>query len=299
MHTPVLLKEVIENLKPKKGEIILDATFGNGGHSKEILKIIGDSGKIIGLDQDKEILKKTRLREATARQAKNLILVNENFRNLDTVLDSLKIEKVNGVLLDIGINSDQLEKSGRGFSFQKDEPLLMNMGDPSMGSGQAAQEIVNQWPEKLIADLLYKYGEEKFSRSIARKIVAYREKKKIDTTFELVDIIRSSVPAGYRNGRINCATKTFQALRIAVNDELNALEEGLAKAWERLDKDGRLAVISFHSLEDRIVKNFFKDKKQKEEGILINKKPIIASDEEKNLNPRSRSAKLRIIEKIK
>lgn len=296
MHIPVLLKELTELLNPKPDDIILDATINGGGHSEEILKIIGEKGRLIGIDQDDEVLNK--LREKW-KDRKNILLARDNFRNLDKVLVSLKIEKVNGAIFDIGISSSQIDESGRGFSFQKDEPLLMTMKAEIEPDDLTAKEIINDWSEKDLADIIWKYGEERFSRKIARNIVRRREAKTIETTLELVDAIRESVPPFYRNSRkINCATRTFQALRIAVNDELGALEDGLKKAWNFLDKNGRLAVISFHSLEDRIVKNYFRELAAKSEGKIMTKKPLVPTEEEKRSNPRSRSAKLRAIEKI-
>ena len=296
MHIPVLLKESTEYLNPKPGDVILDATINGGGHSKEILKAIGEKGVLIGIDQDGEVLNK--LKEKW-KDRKNILLARDNFRNLDKVLASLKIEKINGAIFDIGISSSQIDESGRGFSFQKDEPLLMTMKAEIEPDDLTAKEIVNDWSEKDLADTIWKYGEERFSRKIAKNIVRRREVKAIETTLELVDAIRESVPPFYRNNRrINCATRTFQALRIAVNDELGALEEGLRKAWSFLDKNGRLAVMSFHSLEDRIVKKYFKELAAKGEGKIITKKPLAPEEEEKRINPRSRSAKLRAIEKI-
>lgn len=296
MHIPVLLKESVELLNPKPGDTILDATINGGGHSEEILKIIGEKGKLIGIDQDGEVLNK--LKEKW-KDRKNILLARDNFRNLDEVLASLKIEKINGAIFDIGISSSQIDESGRGFSFQKNEPLLMTMKAEIEPDALTAKEIVNDWSEKDLADVIWKYGEERFSRKIAKNIARRREIKAIETTAELIDVIREAVPAFYRNSRgINCATRTFQALRIAVNDELGALEEGLRKAWNFLDKGGRLSVISFHSLEDRIVKNYFRDAAAKGEGKIIVKKPITPAEEEKRDNPRSRSAKLRAIEKI-
>lgn len=296
MHIPVLLKESIELLNPKIGDTILDATINGGGHSEEILKIIGEKGRLIGIDQDDGVLNK--LKEKW-KGRKNILLARDNFRNLDEVLASLKIEKINGAIFDIGISSLQLEESGRGFSFQKDELLLMTMKAEIDPDELTAKEIINDWSEKDLADIIWKYGEERFSHKIARNIVKRREAKAIETTLELVDAIRESVPPFYRNSRkINCATRTFQALRIAVNDELVALEEGLRKAWSFLNTSGRLAVISFHSLEDRIVKNYFKELAAKGEGKIITKKPFSPAEEEKKSNPRSRSAKLRTIEKI-
>ena len=206
------------------------------------------------------------------------MLARDNFRNLDKVLESLKIEKINGAIFDIGISSSQIDESRRGFSFQKDEPLLMTMKAEIEPDDLTAQEIVNNWSEKDLADAIWKYGEERFSRRIAKNIIRRREAKKFETTLELVDAIRESVPSFYRNSRkINCATRTFQALRISVNDELGALKDGIEKAWNFLERNGSLAVISFHSLEDRIVKNYFKELAAKNEGKILTKKPVIPS----------------------
>ena len=300
MHIPVLLKESLEYLNPKSGDIIVDGTLNGGGHAEKILEAIGASGKLVGIEQDGDILNnlKKRIQEGGLAVWENAILINDNFRNLDKILESLKIKKINGAIFDLGFSSMQLESSGRGFSFQKDEPLMMTLKSNITPEDITAETILNTFGEEEMADLIYKYGEERYSRRIARNIVWRREQKKIATTFELVDIIREAVPAVYRNNRrINCATRTFQALRIAVNDELGALGEGLAKAWERLDGGGRLVAISFHSLEDRIVKNFFKEKHNLDGGKILTKKPTEASEGEKSLNPRSRSAKLRALEK--
>jgi len=294
MHKPVLLKESIEFLKPEKGDIILDATINGGGHTQEILKKIGEKGKLIGIDQDAIILQETR----NKIKDENAILINGNFRDLDELLKNNNVEKIDGAIFDLGMSTVQLEESGRGFSFRKNEPLLMTFRSDLNGSDLTAYDIINKWSEKDISDILYKYGEEKYSRRIARNIVNQRERKEIKNTFDLVEIIRLSTPPFYRNNhKINCCTKTFQALRIAVNDELNALEEGLEKAWQLLSSGSRLVVISFHSLEDRIVKNFCKNKSVAEEGKILTKKPVIPSEEEIKLNSASRSAKLRSIEK--
>lgn len=275
MHTPVLLKESIYYLNLKPGDTILDATIDGGGHAREILKAIGGKGKLIGIDLDEV-------------RVPNVKMLHGNFRDADKLIK----EKLNGALFDLGMSSNQLEQSGRGFSFQKNEPLLMNY---SRENNLTAWEILNKWSEVEISDVLYKYGEERYSRRIAKNIVKHRP---VETTLELVDIIRGSVPVSYRHGRINCATRTFQALRIAVNDEINALQEGLEKVWKLLLSKGRLVVISFHSLEDREVKTFFKKIKQAKQGVILTKKPIRAGGEEKKANPRSRSAKLRAIEKL-
>ncbi|MBU2109361.1 16S rRNA (cytosine(1402)-N(4))-methyltransferase RsmH [Patescibacteria group bacterium] len=296
MHTPVLLKEVIEYLKPEPGDIILDATIDGGGHAEAIMQKIGKTGTLIGIDQDAVILEN--LKSQISNLKNNVILINGNFRNLDELLKNNNIEKIDGAIFDLGTSMLQLEESGRGFTFQKNEPLLMTYKSDINSTDLIAQDIVNKWSEKDITDILYKYGEERFSRRIAKNIVDIRERKEIKTTFDLSEIIRLSVPSFYRNNqRLNCCTKTFQALRIAVNDELNAIEEGLSKVWKLLSAESRLVVISFHSLEDRIVKNFFKEKSKKEEGLILTKKPIIPSQEEIISNSSSRSAKLRAIEK--
>ena len=298
VHKSVLLHEVIEGLNLKNGSTIVDGTFGGGGHSAEICTRYKGI-KIIAIDQDKDALERAK---AKFTNLDCTISFNQaNFREIVDVLKKDKVEKVDGIILDLGLSSDQLENSGRGFSFMKDEPLLMTMRENPSPEDLTAQDVVNTWSEENLAKIIFGYGEEKFSRKIAKGIVDARQKKEIKTTFDLVEIIRNSVPAGYRKGRLNCATKTFQAIRIAVNDELGALQEGLESGFEVLKSRGRMAVISFHSLEDRIVKNFYRElqKEEKaEKAVLINKKIITATTEEIKNNPRSRSAKLRIIEKI-
>ncbi|MBU1179169.1 16S rRNA (cytosine(1402)-N(4))-methyltransferase RsmH [Patescibacteria group bacterium] len=293
-HTPVLLKEVLEYLDPKKGDIVLDATYGGGGHASAVCEKIGSVGILVGMDQDSELLKAADRQDTKCKT----ILINENFRNLGAVLKNLKIEKIDKALFDLGMNSGQIEESGRGFSFQKDEPLFMSYKLNLGSSDLTAKEILNTWGRNEIYEILREYGEERFARSISENIIKRRKMKKLETTFDLVSIIEESVPGFYKRGRIHPATKTFQALRIAVNDELNALSEGLSGAWNFLKSDGRLVVISFHSLEDRIVKNFIRDKKLDGKGVVLTKKPVVAGDEETNLNPRSRSAKLRAIIKF-
>ena len=245
VHKTVLLNETIDGLNLKIESIVLDATFGGGGHSLEILKRF-PKAKVIALDQDKSVWQENE---------KRISFHNKNFRDLDEVL---KNEKVDGIIFDLGLSSDQLEKSGRGFSFQKDEPLLMTMKENPNEEDLTAEEIVNTWDEKNLADIIYGYGEERFSRRIARGIVEARTKTKIQNTADLVKIISDVVPGAYRRGRIHFATRTFQALRIAVNDELRSLQTGLEKGFDALKPSGRMSVISFHSLEDRIVKKFFK-----------------------------------------
>lgn len=230
-----------------------------------------------------------------------VILECESFRNLDAVLAKHGIPGADMILFDLGISSDELEHSGRGFTFQKDEPLLMTLGDPKTYQF-TARDIVNSWGEEVIADIIFGYSEDRFARRIAKAIAAYRAKKLVETSAELAEIVRGAVPPLARRGKIHPATKTFQALRIAVNDELNALKEGLAKGYSHLKPGGRMAVISFHSLEDRIVKDFYKKQARAGEAQtptadILTKKPITPNAQEIAENPRSRSAKLRVIEK--
>jgi 16S rRNA (cytosine1402-N4)-methyltransferase len=305
----------------------------------------GRAGKVtvIGLDQDHDALMransrireylgmKSDVKEGTAHAMNfthpthqhgqvTVILRETNYRDLDTVLGELHIHEVNRIMLDLGLSSDQFETSGRGFSFKENEPLLMTFRKNVHGHLQGdareagehiltAKEIVNEWDEENIADIIYGYGEERYARRIAKKIVEARAEKEILSTNDLVEIVKKATPFTYHRGRIHPATRTFQALRIAVNDELNALKDGLAKGFARLAPGGRMAVISFHSLEDRIVKHFYKemadevtDAEGRSDGVvkakIITKKPIEAGDEELKGNPRARSAKLRIIEKL-
>ena len=273
MHKPVLLKESVDALDLRDGEIFLDGTFGGGGHSREVLRRYPHA-RIVAIDQDPEVV----------RANPDFEIRTLNFSQLDKL----------AIQPDLGISSEQLDKSGRGFSFQKEEPLDMRMSS----KGLSAADILNSWDEHAIELVLRGFGEEKYSGRIAREIVRSREMRPFKTTFDLVEAIDAVVPPFYKRGRIHRATRTFQALRIAVNEELSALELGLAKGFEALNPSGRLAVISFHSLEDRIVKYFFSDRAAEGRGKLINKRPIVPSAEEVERNPRSRSAKLRTIEKL-
>ncbi len=296
-HIPVLLKEVMDYLDPKPGDVILDATLNGGGHAEEILKAIGKKGRLIGIEQDIEVLEKLKSRIRGNELWDRATLINGNFRNLDELLALCEIKNLDGALFDFGLSSLQLEESDRGFSFQRNAPLLMTFKSAPGPDDLTAADIVNDWGEKDIANVLYGYGGERHSRRIAKGIAEAREKKRIETTFDLAEIIRRSVPAVYRRGRIDCCTRTFQALRIAVNDELNVIEEGIKKAWEMLSDGSRIVTISFHSLEDRIVKIFFKEEAKKGKGEILTKRPVVPSDEELFFNPRSRSAKLRAMEK--
>ena len=295
-HIPVLRDESINGLFIKKGDIIVDGTLGGGGHTLEMIKRFGKDIKIIGLDLDIDA------KERTLKNINNLdsdfIFVNSGFQDIDKVLKDLNIYKVDGILLDLGISSFQLEVASRGFSFLKDEPLLMTMRKELTEDDLTAKEIVNTWEEENIADIIYGFGEERYSRKIAKHIVESRKEKEIETTFDLVKIIDEAVGRNYKGMRIHPATRTFQALRIATNSELSNLEQVIEKGINCLKSGGHMSVISFHSLEDRIVKKSFV--KLKEEGLakLLNKKPIIPDGDEVMRNPRSRSSKLRLLEKI-
>lgn len=296
MHKTVLLKESIDALNLKNGSVFVDGTLGGGGHSREVCERFGKDVAIFAFDLDSDAVENAK--EKFANSNCNINFFQDNFKNLDKVLDESGVSGATGILLDLGYSSDQLEASGRGLSFQKDEPLQMTLKKNVSPTDFTAADIVNTWDEEDIANVIYAYGEEQFARRIARDIVAAREKAPIKTTTDLVKIITNAVPVFYRRGRINPATKTFQALRIVVNDELGSLQTALEKGFDKLVPDGRFAVISFHSLEDRIVKNFFREKDRVGEGEIINKKPILPSPEEVKENPRSRSAKLRVIKKI-
>jgi 16S rRNA (cytosine1402-N4)-methyltransferase len=295
-HISVLLGESIDGLNIKSGDTVIDGTLGGGGHTLEIIKRFGKSVKIICFDLDKDAI--SRSKKIIDETESDVIFETTGFQNIDTVLDNLKIEKVDRILLDLGLSSFQLEEGERGFTFLKDEPLLMTMKRSPSENDLTAYKIVNTWEEETLADIIYGFGEEKFSRKIAKAIVEARIEKEIATTFDLVKIIEGAVGKYYKGKRINPSTRTFQALRIATNSELSNLEQVIQKGFNRLSVGGRMAIISFHSLEDRIVKKAFVELKSKGIATIITKKPIVPSDKEIKINPRSRSSKLRIIEKI-
>ncbi len=294
MHKTVLLNEAIESLNLKSGSIYFDGTLGGAGHVMKVCSDFNGSVRIIAVDRDEGAIKRADEKLIKANCKCDIIL--SDYRNIDKVLKSLSLEKVDAILLDLGLSSDQLDVSGRGFTFRNDEPLLMTFSDSE--KKVTAEIILNNWGEETIADIIYAYADERYSRRIAKAVVESRKIKPIKTTFDLLKIIESAVPNFYKKGNIHFATKTFQALRIAVNDEISALKDGMKKGWELLNTGGRMTIISFHSVEDREVKNFFRDKSNNREGILVNKKPIVPQDEEIRENPRSRSAKMRVIEKI-
>ena len=291
IHIPVLQKEVIKYLNPKPNENFIDCTVGLGGHTAAILEKNIPKGKVLGIEADPELYQKLK-----AEKQKRLILVNDSFTNLKEIVNREKFKNVSGILFDLGMSSWHLEESGRGFTFQKNEPLDMryNLQNPL-----TAEKIINYWSEPEIEKILREFGQERFARQIAKEIIKERKLFSIETTLQLVKVIKRAVPGRYQKQRIHFATKTFQALRIMVNDELNNLEKALPQALEVLKTKGRIVVISFHSLEDRIVKNFFK----KYIGPtyvnlrILTKKPVEPSPEEIKINPRSRSARLRAAEK--
>ena len=306
-HISVLLDEAINSLNLHETGVYVDATLGYGGHSSQILKKV-KRGYLFAFDQDSEAI-----RHSTSRLSSigtNFTIIESNFKNLKKELNERNITSVDGILFDLGVSSPELDESDRGFSFHKDAPLDMRM---NRNQEFSAKNVVNEYSEKKLKDIFYRYGEDKFAPRIAREIVKYREKKEIETTLELVEIIKNAVPMKERIKK-HPARQIFQAIRIEVNDDLNVLSEALKQAVELLNVGGRVVVITFHSLEDRIVKKYFKEMTEVDEKIkglpnvdpsllpdyvLVNRKPIIPTDGEIDNNPRSRSAKMRIIERIK
>ncbi|HHQ4156120.1 TPA: 16S rRNA (cytosine(1402)-N(4))-methyltransferase RsmH [Clostridium perfringens] len=306
-HVSVLLDECINALNIKEDGIYVDCTLGGAGHSSEIVKRLSSDGRLIGFDQDKDALKATGER---LKDYKNVTYVHSNFYAIYDVLTDLGIDGVDGILMDLGVSSYQLDNGERGFSYMQDAPLDMRMNRENEFS---AYEIVNTYSEEELYRIIKEYGEEKFAKRIASFIVKNREEKNIETTLELVEIIKAAIPAKARREGPHPAKRTFQAIRIEVNKELEIISKTILDGVKKLNKGGRMAIITFHSLEDRIVKNTFKELanpctcpsefpvcvcNRKPEVKLISRKPIEASKEELEFNPRSRSAKLRIIEKL-
>lgn len=306
-HISVLLNECIENLNIKPDGIYVDGTLGLGGHSEQILKRL-KSGRLIGIDRDESAIKRTG--ERLKSYADKMTLVHGNFCDVSDILDELGIDSVDGMLFDLGVSSPQLDESERGFSYMNDAPLDMRMDNTG---ALTAWNVVNEWPETEIIRILRDYGEERYARRIAQRIAEKREDKPIGTTLELVDIIRSAMPAAALREKQHPAKRSFQAIRIAVNDELGAVEEMMRTAPDKLRPGGRLCVISFHSLEDRIVKTAIAARENgctcpREAPICtcgfvqtlrnVHRKPIVPCEDELNNNPRSRSAKLRVAERV-
>ena len=304
-HIPVLLNECIEGLNIRKNGIYVDGTLGGAGHSKKIAIALENTGTLIGIDRDEEAIKKAK---DTLKQFTNVIYVQDNHDNIKEIIEKLNIDKVDGILLDLGVSSYQIDEETRGFSYIKNSPLDMRM---DRTQELTAEKVVNEYPEEKLADIIYKYGEEKFSRVIARKICEYRKTKRIETTAELVEIIEKCVP---KQAQVwHPAKRTFQAIRIEVNNEIEPLYNTVINAIDTLKAGGRLCVITFHSLEDRAVKEAYQDSigkctcppdlpycvcGNKPKGKIITKKPILPTQEEMENNSRSRSAKLRIFEKF-
>jgi 16S rRNA (cytosine1402-N4)-methyltransferase len=294
VHTPVLLQEVEECLNIELGDTVVDGTVGGGGHAYALASKLSSRGVFVGIDLDPQALARAQTRTESLPCKK--IFVEDNYRNLETILSENGIDSVNKVLIDLGLSSDQLDVSGRGFSFTRDEPLSMVFGQK--GITFTAAEIVNEWDVENLTSIFQGYGEERSSWRIAQRIVQEREKTPIETTTQLVQVIESAIPAWKRKtARTHPATRIFQALRMAVNDEVRSLEEGLAAIAAHLAPGGRVAIITFESITDRIVKHTFRDMAEDGRGTVLTKKPIIPREREVVNNPRSRSAKLRVFEK--
>jgi 16S rRNA (cytosine1402-N4)-methyltransferase len=317
-HIPVLFKEVIENFCPQSGDNYIDCTFGGGGYSFSIVQKIKPKGKIIGVDLD-ELAIANGQAKIKSQKINNLILVHDNFKNLHKIFEKSWPQKhsdniFSGILFDLGLSSAQLQDWNRGFTFKVDTPLNMSFGQvDNKAQENITEKIVNCWSENEIAKILIEYGEEKYAKRIAQAIVSGRKKMPIKKTFDLVNIINNAVPAIYKNKKIHFATKTFQALRIASNDELNNLKLALPQAVGLLKPGGKLIVISYHSLEDRIVKNYFRQESRdcicppsypkcvcvhRAKIKILTKKPVIPTDKEIKINNRSRSAKMRVVVRI-
>ena len=288
-HTPVLLQEVLEGLSLSPDSVVVDATIGGAGHLKACAEKLSKEGVVIGIDADKEAL--VRAEESLSEVSPEVVLIEGNFRDIRDHLESRDIHEISHALFDLGWSGYQLA-AGRGFSFLIDEPLKMTYSTD--GEGLTAYDLVNTLDEEKLADIIFAYGEERFARRIAKGIVRARGASPIETTKALARIVKQSVPMWYRHKRTHPATKTFQALRIAVNDELDALREGLEGAFHLITSGGRVAVITFHSIEDRIVKRFFERLQREGKGTPLTKKPIVPSKKEVSENPRARSAKLRV-----
>ena len=295
MHIPVLLHESIEGLNIKKNGIYVDCTTNRAGHSMEIAKLLGKEGILVCIDLDQVALAEAKKKLHELKDAPVVHFVYSNFRHLKDILAKLNISHVDGILADLGLSSQELDISGRGFSFRFDEPLQMTFDANPTEDMTTAYEIVNSWSEETIADVLYAFADETYRGRIARAIVEYRKEKPITTTYQLVTIIGGAVPAPYRHRKTHFATKTFQALRMATNDELGSINDLIESLPDVLAPGGRACIITFHSTEDRIVKQGLRAKK--DVLIPITKKAIIPEDKELQENPRARSAQLRIVEK--
>lgn len=294
-HITVLRKEAVAGLNLHPDSVVVDATFGSGGHSHEILQTLGQHGHLIAIDADPTAFADSTIK--TTKTKAKITCVEANFVTIQSILSDQGIEAVDAILADLGWRTDQFNNYGKGFSFTDDTALTMTFGEPSQYPFTAF-DIVNEWEEETLANIIYGYGEDRQARKIARHIVAARKIAPITSAKALADLIKNSVSAPKYNVRIHPATKTFQALRIAVNDELQVLETFISDAIKSLASHGHLAIISFHSLEDRIVKHSFRSFAHDQVAEIVTKKPIVPSTEELSTNPRARSAKLRIIKKL-
>ena len=306
-HKSVLLNECIEGLNIKKEGIYVDGTLGGGGHSYEILRKLSPNGRLIGIDRDKDALNAA---SKKLNEFNNFTTVHDNHANILEILKNLGIQGVDGILLDLGVSSYQLDEASRGFSYMNDAPLDMRMNREDKIS---AYEVVNNYSEEKLSRIFFDYSEERYSKSIAKKICKVREENKISTTLELVEVIKSAMPGSALNEKQHPAKRVFQAIRIEVNEELTKLKQAVEDSIKALNNGGRLAIITFHSLEDKIVKHTYEDMQGRctcpkdfpvcvcnyiSYGRIVNKKPIISNEEELKENPRARSAKLRIFERI-
>ncbi|MGO2082156.1 16S rRNA (cytosine(1402)-N(4))-methyltransferase RsmH [Vagococcus sp.] len=310
-HVTVLLKETVDGLNIKPDGLYVDCTLGGAGHSQYLLSQLNEKGHLIAFDQDITAL--THAKEFLKPYVEKgmVTFVQSNFRNLKSELENLNINKVDGILYDLGVSSPQLDEASRGFSYHQDAPLDMRM---DLSAPLTAQEVINDYSYEQLVKIFFRFGEEKFSKQIARRIEKKRAEIKIETTGELVDLIKEAIPAPARRKGGHPAKRVFQAIRIEVNSELDVIGESLEQAIEMLDEGGRISVITFHSLEDKLVKNIFREYSQPNSDLppglpiipieyqpilkMINRKPIVASDDELEVNNRSRSAKLRIVEKV-
>lgn len=307
-HISIMLEECIDNLKIKEDGIYVDGTLGGAGHSREIAKRLGEKGMLIGIDQDINAIRAAEKRlEGFPCKVK---LVHDNFSNIDNILQSINIDKIDGILLDLGVSSPQLDEADRGFAYMQNGILDMRMDERGPIT---AKDIVNSYSEQQLTDIFWKYGEEKWAKRIAEFIVTGRQEKEITTTFELVDIIKKAIPKKVRMDGSHPAKRVFQAIRIEVNNELGIIEDTIKSVTERLNSGGRICIITFHSLEDRIVKNVFKELSdpcicppqfpictcnREKQLKVVTKKPILPSSEEYEENSRSKSSKLRVAEKL-
>ncbi len=290
MHISVLPKQVLEYLDPKPNENYIDGTLGFAGHSKLILERIKPNGRVLGIELTSEVFEQIK-----KQNIERLVLENNSYSRLQEIIKKHNFLPVHGILLDLGMSSWHLEGSGKGFSFQKNEELDMRF---NQDRGVSAKDIVNLWPRQELEEMLIEYGGERFAKRISDEIVQTRKDKPIKTTSDLIVVLERAIPKRFQQGKIHFATKTFQALRIKANHELENIKQVLPQALKILEKGGRIAIISFHSGEDRIVKNFFRDHAKLGHLKTLTKKPIIAQEDEIKDNPRSRSAKLRVAEKL-